>query len=744
MNPKPHSYKQTLVAAAVLVAAGALVYMNSFTAPFLFDGVVAIRDNPNIRSLWPIWDTVSAAPGVTVAGRPVLAVSLAVNYQISGLQVWSYHLFNLIFHVLAALLLYGIIRRTLLAPALKGRFDASAFHLALAAALLWLVHPLHTNAVTYINQRAESLMGMFYLLTIYCSARAFSADKPRNWIILSLVSCALAMGTKEAAATIPLVLLLYDRVFFSGSFKAIFHRRWWLYAGLFTLVAAILSITLLIGARSASGFNFILTPYTYAATQCNVIVGIYLKLAFWPHPLIFDYGWPLVEHLSDYALSGAILLLLLAATAWALRYRPPIGFLGACFFIILAPTSSIMPITTQIAVEYRMYLPLAAIIILTVLAAHYLLSYLFVRVRVHVRVRDRLLLSIGTLICLMATVPLAILTHQRNHDYKNPVSLWTGAIEKSPENKRALQNRGTIYGETGKHDKAIRDFNQVIKLAPDDPEPYNNRGTSYYFKNQHSKAVSDFEKALALGLKESRVYLNLGMARLAMRNPTEAIKTLNEAIRLSPENAEAYNYRGMAYGITGSHARAIKDFNQAIKISPDYAEAYANRGAAYVNKGNFGKAISDMKKSAALQPQDPRSNLNLARTLAHQNRHAEAITYYRRVLKLTPKNARLNNDLALILATHPDPKLRNGQEAIKLAKLACRLTHNQIPTPLSTLAAAYAETGNFPQAIKTAQKALEIAQASEDKRIIEDLEWQIELYRKNTPLRLPKPKPHNP
>ncbi|MFC1654459.1 tetratricopeptide repeat protein [Myxococcota bacterium] len=165
---------------------------------------------------------------------------------------------------------------------------------------------------------------------------------------------------------------------------------------------------------------------------------------------------------------------------------------------------------------------------------------------------------------------------------------------------------------------------------------------------------------------------------------------------------------------------------------------------AWANLNKYDAAISNLKKSAELQPDDPRSQLNLARTLAHINRHAEAIVYYRKVLKLTPKDPRLLNELALLLATHPDPKIRNGKEAVKLSRRACRLTNNRIPATLETLAAAYAEVGNFPKAIETMEKALKLAQKSKNPKLIAKLTMQIEQYRQNQSLRLPQKIPPSP
>jgi hypothetical protein len=151
----------------LILVAGLWAYHNSFRAPLIFDDAFSITRNPHIRHLWPIWDALSPASKSFVGGRPIVNLSLALNYALGGLAVRGYHVFNLAIHLLAGLTLYGIVRRTLLRPGLSERFGASAEWIALAVALLWTVHPLQTEAVTYISQRCESLMGLFYLLTLY-------------------------------------------------------------------------------------------------------------------------------------------------------------------------------------------------------------------------------------------------------------------------------------------------------------------------------------------------------------------------------------------------------------------------------------------------------------------------------------------------------------------------------------------------------------------------------------------------
>ena len=279
--------------AALLALAAVAVYYNSFSAAFVFDDLSWIENNPAIRHLWPIWPLLSLSDPV-IGGRPVVSLTLASNYAIGGTDVRGYHVVNLAIHILAAWTLFAVVRRTLLRPKLAERFAHSATPLAFAAALLWTVHPLQTESVTYIVQRTESLAALFYLLTLYCVIRgAESAGRGTGWYVAAVASCALGMATKETVATTPVVVLLYDWIFLSGSLRAALAQRGKLYAALaatWGIVAAVLISTNFHNNTAGSGAGGF-TPWNYFLTQPSVLVH-YLRLVFWPTGQCLDYGWP--------------------------------------------------------------------------------------------------------------------------------------------------------------------------------------------------------------------------------------------------------------------------------------------------------------------------------------------------------------------------------------------------------------------------------------------------------------------
>jgi protein O-mannosyl-transferase len=352
---------------ALIIALGVIAYWNSFSGVFVLDDRRMILENEIVLRPWPLGD-------VLFGIRPILNLTLALNYALTGLNVWSYHAVNLLIHILAGLVLFGIVRRTLEKVVIARSYSSTG--LAFTISLLWLVHPLLTQSVTYLIQRAESLMGLFYLLVIYCAIRANDSPKAIGWYFSAVLSFALGMGTKEVMVTAPFTLLLYDRIFLAASWKEVFRRRWGLHLGLLAALGISMTSFLLKYVKWAAptaGFAFDeITPLQYAVTQPGVVLH-YLRLAFWPDPLAFDYYWPIADSLGEILIPGFFIALLFGMALRALFFRPPLGFLSIWFFFILAPTSSIMPIA-DIAFEHRMYLSLISPVALAVIGAQAVLN----------------------------------------------------------------------------------------------------------------------------------------------------------------------------------------------------------------------------------------------------------------------------------------------------------------------------------------------------------------------------------
>jgi tetratricopeptide (TPR) repeat protein len=507
----------------LVVAAGLLAYHNSLTGPFIFDDPPSIKDNPSIRHVWPMWQALSPPHrgGLPVEGRPLVNLSLAVNYALGGYAVRGYHVLNLAIHVLAGLTLLGVVRRTLRQPPLRERFGAAADGLALATALIWTVHPLQTESVTYVIQRAESMMGLCYLLTLYCFIRGAAAERPRWWYSLCVTACALGMASKEVMVSAPLIVLLYDRTFLSGSFREAWRRRWSLYLALGGTWILLGYLVAAAGDRGGSaGFGLKIIWWQYALTQTCAITH-YLWLSVWPHPLVFDYGPVVATDAWQIAPCAVTIGLLVIGTAISLWRWPVVGFVACWLFAILAPSSSILPVTTQTVAEHRMYLPLAAVVVLEVMG-------------IHDFVGRRTVAAVALL-----AIALGVLTWRRNQDYRSNIAIWDDTVAKCPQNPRAQNNLGNALMESGRVGEAIGHLEQALQLQPDYAEAHN----------------------------------DLGIALMRSGRMPEAIEHLEHALRTKPDFVEAQCNLGIALGQVGRRPEAIEHLEHALRIKPDYTEA---------------------------------------------------------------------------------------------------------------------------------------------------------------------------
>lgn len=246
--------------------------------------------------------------GKIMPARPLPYYTFALNYAVHGTNLWGYHAVNLVIHLAAGLVLFGLIRRTLGMPRVPPRYAAAADGLALAAALLWLVHPLQTESVTYIYQRIESLMGLFYLLTLYCFVRSTGSPRPRLWLATAVLCCAGGMCSKEVMVTAPLLVLWYDRVFVARGWQEVFRRRWAFYAALFATWLIVL-VTMRCQAnlyREIHTASMPWTPWQYALNQPIVILH-YLRLSFFPRGLCLHYRWLGAATAAEMVLPGLAL-----------------------------------------------------------------------------------------------------------------------------------------------------------------------------------------------------------------------------------------------------------------------------------------------------------------------------------------------------------------------------------------------------------------------------------------------------
>ena len=559
--------RHVAVAAATVVFVCALAYANSFAGRFIFDDR-AILEDASIRQLWPPWAAMFSPNNVA---RPVVGLSFALNYAISGLEVWSYHLLNLLIHICAALCLFGIVRRALLSERLRAGFGPAASWLAAGVAMIWAAHPLQTQSVTYVVQRGESLMGLMYLATVYAVIRAAQSASKR-WVAAAVIACAVGMATKPVMVTAPFVALLFDAIFLSGSWKASLRRRWPMYAALAsTWVILAATVAAPTPADWSAGFKMKqITPVEYLQTQFGVITH-YLRLALWPDALVLDYGWPVARTASEVVPYAAVIIALIAASLWELVRRPAVGFLGAWFFLILAPTSSVMPIA-DLAFEHRLYLPLAAIVALCVIGGYRVVELAIARTACDAAQRQHLLRLACATALAVVVASLASLTFLRNTYYQSEIVMWADVVKKRPGNARAHSNLGMFLAERGLYDDALAHFDEACRLNPDDALAKNNLALALASQGHVADAIPLYLDALRLKPDYADAQFNLGRALMATGDLEAARSHFVGATRLDPTYGEAYFGWAMTLKRQGRTDEAIEPLRRAIELRPNWAE----------------------------------------------------------------------------------------------------------------------------------------------------------------------------
>lgn len=631
-----------MIPALLLLAVGLAAYANSFSGGFIFDDKRNILENPNVRSLWPLAKAMSAPPLSGISGRPILCLSLALNYALSRYSTWSYHAFNVAIHLLAGLTLYAIVRRTLLSEKPRGKLAAHATMLAWITAAIWIVHPIQTQSVTYIIQRGESLMGLFYLLTLYAAIRATQSRRAAAWSVISILCCAVGMATKEVMVTAPVVVLLYDRTFAAGSFAAALRRRWPLYAGL-AATWGILAAVMLTSAYTpgTAGFSVEINPLDYALNQSIVIVR-YLRLSFWPVGLCLDYSWPVVKDWSRIVPAMLAVIVMLSATIWAMARNYGWSYLGVWFFGILAPTSSFVPLVDLIF-EHRMYLPLAAVILLVVIAGHLCFRYAVERLQAITLMR-----CVSAALVIAIIGPFTMTTLRRNRYYRDPVLMWQSVLKVVPGNARAHFNLGTELESQNRFERAGRHYYEALQLKPDYPKAYVGLGNIFRLQGRLDEAAGQYQRAL----------------------------------RLKPDEVEAISGLGNILQSQGRLDEAADYYRDAIRLRPDYAEPHNNLASVLLTQGKFDKALEYFYKALTLEPDSATTLLGIAWILAlhpdaERRDTARAIELAQRAIALTEEQNAVDFDtLAIIYAAAGkfDQAQVAAQKAVDLARRAGNAT----------------------------------------------------------------------
>jgi protein O-mannosyl-transferase len=678
---------------SVLTLAVFLVYGNTLFHSFHFDDIPSILEKPWIRGLDKIPEFICS-----VWQRPLVILSFNINYAISGFEVWSYHVFNILFHTAATFLVYhlaGLAVRVFSQahPQSSGRWN----NIAILSALLFALHPLSTQSVTYISSRSSILVTVFYLAALILFFKGLlkvkeDSKERSNRTLYGVIywgfagMCfVLGMVSKQIIVTLPAMMFLFHYYFLSSeSFPQWLVRqaKWLLLVGL-PLVGAIIYKQFW-GGGVASASHAPWSTSTYLLTQTFVVPFEYFRKLLFPFNLSIDVAFPVLSEWSNWAnwMGVVVLLLYVGLCVYISRDREAsmtrrlAGFAMAWVLITLLPTSSFVPLL-DVTVEHRIYLPMVGFsLLLAGLLVHFANEFkLSAKSSTHF---GNGWIPVVWTCAVLILICFATGAVKRNAVWKDEVSLWADAKKKAPNLVRPYNNLGEAYDRQGKYDLAIKEFEAAIQLSPGYFFGLNNLGNVYGKKKNYPKAIHYFKKALAQKPDYAPAYYNLARALHLVGKPQDALGVYRQAIRFNPYFEQAFfNLANLALQ-SGLLDESIANFLRFLKMQPDHARARFGLGNAYAMQGQFDKAYAEFEQSALLDPEFVFPEVNMANIQMQKGNVDQAIDIYSEVLARKPKLAGIHKNLGMIYYQFK----KDADKAVFHFKESLRLEPQQPQAPI--------------------------------------------------------------
>jgi tetratricopeptide (TPR) repeat protein len=619
---------------ALIVLLGIAAYSNTLTAPFTFDTVLNITENPAIRDVANIPALFTGSEGI-FASRPLMHATFAMNYYLGGLDTAGYHALNIAIHIVNGILLYLLILATGKHMGLKRGELAPA---AAFSALLFTLHPVQTEAVTDVVNRSMLLSAMFYFSGMILFLRTVTAQKRKGLYAAALLLVSLlGMSSRENFATFPVMLVLYDLCFISKFRPREAARHWWAYVPV--LLSLLYMARIILGHTYDTGTEFAgagVPHQDYFFTQFNVH-WTYLRLLVMPLGQNLDYDYPIARTLFEWptlpAFAGYVGLLI-AGIAFAKR-RPALAFPVLWFLVILTPISfgvTLMDLRIDdVIFEHRLYLPGAALFAIPG-AALYLLQ------------RRPRLGRAGLAIAVALPLVLGASAYARNSLWRTGIGIWGDAAAKSPLKARPQNNLGVAYDDAGQSSEAIEAYLRAIENDPGYIESYNNLCSTYQKLGEVDRAIKYCQAATSMGAGYAKAHFNLGNAYRAKGLTDKAIEQYEAAAGLGLP--EAHTNLGIIYKNRGLLDKAIEHHRQAIRLRPEKALAYMNLANTYSAKGAYDDAVANFNTAIRLEPDFMEAHFNLGNTYQKTGRLDEAIAQYLIAIKLSPNFAQAHSNLA--------------------------------------------------------------------------------------------------
>jgi protein O-mannosyl-transferase len=666
--------------------------------------------------------------------HPVTWFSHMLDCQLFGLWAGGHHAMSVSLHAAVAILLFLALNQ------MTGSFFRSAI-----VAALFAVHPQRVESVAWIAERKDVLSGLFFMLTLIAYARYVREPRSISRYLLVVLLFGLGLMSKGMLVTLPFVLLLLDywplqrwprtearaatAPVGQPSRSVSYSMPEW--SIVYSLVREKIPLFVL------SGLSILATSLTQeeippALQQSifsrveNAIVSyvIYLKQMFYPIGLTF----PALNPPHGFSLSavGAALAVLITISigVFVSRKARPYLMVGWLWYLgMLVPVIGIAQISYYARADRYTYLPEIGLWILLVWS----LADVFARSR---WARARQVLVVAGIVTFGG---LILQTRVQASHWRDSETLWRYVLGIDPNNYVARTNLGVTLDEKGKPEAAIAQYEKAAQTGASYPHIHNNFGTVLFRAGRLTEAIAQYRMALHLQPDLPQFRLNLGLALAQNRQFPEAITEFRKAIELNPQFVAAYVSLGDALVEVGQREQALSQFQKALEIKPDYADADRHAADLFLQSREWSAAIAHYQKALGKRPNDAGARFKLAIAWERTGHWRDALAQYRQALQLRPADDGVRLKLAWILATAPDPQVRNGAEAVLMASYV--LTNNPGGEQLDALAAAHAEIRDFEVATETAERALQKAQAAGDIILAQQVEQRLELYRRRQPYR---------
>jgi tetratricopeptide (TPR) repeat protein len=723
---------------AILVLSTVLVFLQVRNFDFVnYDDASYVYENPHVLGGLShdsiIW---AFTTGYAANWHPLTWLSHILDCQLFGPDPGWMHLVNVLLHLANTLLLFTVLKK------MTGALWPSAF-----VAAAFALHPMHVESVAWIAERKDVLSTFFLLLTL--AAYIGYVKRPSVFrYIITLALFVIGLMAKPMLVTLPFVLLLLD-YWPLNRFDLQPHKPAPIDDGgtilyriiekiPFFMLSAISSIITFFVQHSSGAVGSInIFPMQVRVANAFLSYARYVGKMFLPQNLAAFYPFDVRTIVAWQVVLCALLLVgvsLLVIRFWRTRKYLPVGWFW--FVVTLVPVIGFVQVGSQAFADRYTYVPYIGLFIMIAWGLAELLSKLPYRKPV-----------LGISAAVSLTI-LGICAHGQVSYWNNSIMLFSHAIEVTQNNYIAHNGRGLAYINLGRSAEAMDDIREAIRIKPDFAEAHNNLGSVYSGLGRWQEAMDAYQQAIKAKPDFARAYNNLGIAYGELGRSAQAIEAYKQAIKVDPGNAKAYNDLGIAYSELGRGAEAIEAYKQAIKVNPGDAKTYNDLGIIYSELGRWQDTIDADKQAIKIKPDFAEAYNNRGVAYGHLGRWQEAIDAYRQAIKIKPDYVEALNNLAWFIATHPEIKNRQTNEAIRFAGRACQLANYKNPSFLCTLAAAYASAGMFNDAVDTANKALKLADATNQPQLKSIIQHHLSFYTQGKPyIELPaKPLPdsHKP